>query len=110
MHYFYGSSDWYIAEIEYSESSIQAFGYAILNGDLTFAEWGYISINELLETNKIELDFHFKPRLFGEIQKVLETGIETKHGTSCDGCEREFDCRNCVIVNATGKPSLWMAK
>jgi hypothetical protein len=48
---------WLIAELD-KEKNL-AFGYANLNNDL-FAEWGYISIGELLE-NGAELDRDWKP-------------------------------------------------
>lgn len=78
LHYFYGGSDWYIiekdkvndedleAELEVG-GQYQAFGYAILNGDLRFAEWGSISINELIEMDIVELDFHFEPIHFSDL-------------------------------------------
>jgi len=51
---------WLIAEIDPEE--LLAFGYANLNND-DFAEWGYISIDELLE-NGAELDKEWKPSTF----------------------------------------------
>jgi hypothetical protein len=50
LHYFLGGSDWYIIEKDMEDGVSQAFGYAILNGDLMCAELGYISITELVET------------------------------------------------------------
>ena len=47
---------WLIAELDPKERL--AFGYANLNND-DFAEWGYISIDELLE-NRAELDKEWK--------------------------------------------------
>jgi hypothetical protein len=47
---------WLIAELDPKERL--AFGYANLNND-DFAEWGYISIDELLE-NEAELDKKWK--------------------------------------------------
>ncbi|MDA3822212.1 MAG: hypothetical protein PF450_06320 [Bacteroidales bacterium] len=50
-----GGCDWYI--IEYDGDDI-FFGYAILNGDLDNAEWGYISFQELksLKISFMEID------------------------------------------------------
>gem|GEM_PF-2292827 len=67
LHYFYGGSDWYIIELNKKDIFDEnltieepAFGYAILNGDLQKAEFGYIDINELKQFGA-ELDFHFEP-------------------------------------------------
>lgn len=56
-HYFYGGSDWYITDISIKEKLM--FGFVILNGDLQMAEAGYISIDEIVNNGKIELDFYF---------------------------------------------------
>lgn len=75
LHYFIGDSDWYITEKDKDGGVLQAYGYAILNGDLEMAEFGYISIKELVsnagivfskdkkhqEAINVELDLHFKP-------------------------------------------------
>ena len=44
LHFFIGGCDWYIAEFDGDDLF---FGYAILNGDISNAEWGYISFSEL---------------------------------------------------------------
>lgn len=72
LHYFYGGSDWYIVEKDSEPEQLQAFGYAILNGDFQQAEWGYISLVELLGISRIELDFYFTPVCFGDIKKKWE--------------------------------------
>lgn len=69
LHYFYGGSDWYIVEKDSEMEQLQAFGYVVLNGDHEMAEWGYISIEELKRTNRVELDFYFEPTEFGELKK-----------------------------------------
>ncbi|EKD39360.1 MAG: hypothetical protein ACD_75C00434G0010 [uncultured bacterium] len=46
LHFFIGSCDWYIAEYDGDDIF---FCYAILNGDLDCAEWGYVSFAELRE-------------------------------------------------------------
>lgn len=69
LHYFYGQSDWYIVEKDMYPDQKQAFGYVILNGFVEDAEWGYISIEEIKSTNKIELDFYFEPIRFGDLKK-----------------------------------------
>jgi len=61
LHYFSGSSDWYILELDKDGLLDQAFGWVVLGGDLQCAELGYISINELCQ-NGVELDLHWTPR------------------------------------------------
>lgn len=56
-HYFYGGSDWYITDIIPKDKLM--FGYVILNGDTQMAEAGYISIDEIVNNGRIELDFYF---------------------------------------------------
>lgn len=55
LHFFIGGCDWYIAEYDGEDLF---FGYAILNGDLVNAEWGYISFQELksLKSGFAEVD------------------------------------------------------
>ena len=48
LHFFYGGCDWYIAEYDGEDL---LWGFAILNGDLLNAEWGYISLSELKDIN-----------------------------------------------------------
>lgn len=45
LHFFIGGCDWYI--VEYDMENRLFFGFAILNGDLQNAEWGYVSFDEL---------------------------------------------------------------
>jgi hypothetical protein len=56
---------WLIAELE----SNLAFGYANLNND-SFAEWGYICIDELLD-NGVELDTSWKPCTYKDAMKRI---------------------------------------
>jgi hypothetical protein len=79
LHYFSGGSVWYIVENDKGSKDDpvpgiqnQAFGYAILNGDMVNAEWDYINIQELIE-NRVELDFYWTPKKFSEIKKESET-------------------------------------
>ncbi|NLT68044.1 MAG: DUF2958 domain-containing protein [Acidobacteria bacterium] len=62
LHYFIGSCDWYITEKDTEEDQLQAFGIADLGCG---PEYGYISIQELLENN-VELDIHYSPRTVAE--------------------------------------------
>jgi DNA repair protein RadC len=78
LHYFYAGSDWYIIEKDKLPEQLQTYGYVILNGDLQDAEWGYVSLEEIKATEKIELDFHFIPVRFGELRKKWEPEEEVK--------------------------------
>ncbi len=44
LHFFIGGCDWFITEFDGDDLF---WGFAILNGDLQNAEWGYISFSEL---------------------------------------------------------------
>lgn len=70
LHYFAGSSDWYIFEKDSveNEPQLQAFGFACLNGDEQNAELGYINISEIIACN-VELDLHYEPETLEEILK-----------------------------------------
>lgn len=46
LHFFIGNCHWYIAEYDGGDIF---FGYAVLNGDIQNAGWGYISFSELKE-------------------------------------------------------------
>lgn len=72
LHYFKGSSDWYIIEKDTSgpgEDQTRAFGYTILNGDKENAELGYISIAELIKFG-VELDMYWEKQSLGRIKGV----------------------------------------
>ena len=58
---------WLIAELDKKQNL--GFGYANLNND-DFAEWGYISIDELLE-NGAKLDDTWKPCTYREAMKRI---------------------------------------
>lgn len=81
LHYFFGGSDWYIAEKDVEGEVDQAWGFACLNGDMMNAEYGYISIAELVELKlqfgvTVDLDFHFKPTRMS----LVKQGLEAKNG------------------------------
>ena len=57
LHYFKNDMDFYITEKDMEDDQIQAFGLA----KIWEAEFGYISIVELLE-NGMELDIHWTPK------------------------------------------------
>lgn len=60
LHYFGGAANFYITEKDVDGGVSQAFGLANIYGDYKDAEYGYISITELVENN-LELDLHFEP-------------------------------------------------
>jgi len=63
---------WLIAELDEKENI--AFGFANLNNDI-FAEWGYISINELLE-NGAEPIRNWKPCRFAEAREAIKALLQ----------------------------------
>ena len=65
LHYFYGGSDWYITELD--KKTNEAFGYAILNGDIQNSELGYMNLNEFADTNGIDLDLYWSFKTLNEI-------------------------------------------
>lgn len=67
LHYFSASGDWYITERDTSADQHQAFGLVQLAG--YDAEMGYISIAELIRTNRVELDLHWTPKTLAECEK-----------------------------------------
>jgi len=73
LHFFIFGSDWYIVEYDGKD---MFFGYAILNGDMDCAEWGYISFQELkdININGIEIDCEaeslWKIRPVSQIKKI----------------------------------------
>jgi len=73
LHYFGLGYDWYIQDRDdlTEEGQIQAFGYANLNDDYN-AEEGYICIQEIIESNRFELDFHFTPKPLADCKVKLQ--------------------------------------
>lgn len=77
LHYFGGSVDAWIVERDVGDSKYQAeigpqhqaFGPITLfySRSIKDAEWGYISIQELIE-NGIELDLHWTPKTVKEVK------------------------------------------
>lgn len=72
LHYFIGGIDSWITELDASAPEDdgdhhQAYGAQRLNPGWD-AEFGYISLPELLESN-IELDLHWTPKPWGEVRK-----------------------------------------
>jgi len=53
-----------------------AFGYANLNDD-HMAEWGYISVEELIDNGAIK-DRNWKPVSFLDAQKIIKRGYHLR--------------------------------
>lgn len=66
LHYFKGSVDAWITEKDIqlpgeNGNQIQAFGKICLTGSREDSEWGYISVEELIQ-NGVELDLYWTPK------------------------------------------------
>jgi len=84
MHFFLNSCDWYVTE--YNPGDRLFFGFAILNGDLMNAEWGCVSLDELLSLKsgmnvngkifpdciEVDRDLHWNVRKASEVEKIVE--------------------------------------
>jgi hypothetical protein len=64
-HFFIADSHWYAAEFDGEDIF---FGYAILNGDMQNAEWGYFSLQELKSVKvgplRVEVDCSWEVKAF----------------------------------------------
>ena len=71
LHFFFGTCDWFIAEFDGKETF---FGFAILNGDIEMAEWGYISFDSLkaieINARQVENDSGWKVKKSSEVEKI----------------------------------------
>jgi len=72
LHFFIGECDWYITEYDGEDLF---WGYAILNGDLEMAEWGYISFDELKRVRippgfEIDCEIDWRIRKAIKIEKI----------------------------------------
>lgn len=56
-HYFHANSDWFITE--FNSETGEMFGYTILNGDSEMSEFGYMPVDQFLNSRSVELDFHW---------------------------------------------------
>lgn len=66
LHYFKGSMDWYVTELDKEgDGTEQAFGLADLGQG--FPELGYINLREVVQIGA-ELDFHWKPKTLAAIR------------------------------------------
>lgn len=68
LHFFIGGCDWYISEFDGEDLF---WGYAILNGDLEMAEWGYLSLDELKRI-KIPPGFEVDCETCWQVKKAIQ--------------------------------------
>jgi hypothetical protein len=72
-HFFIGGSDWYI--IEYDGNGL-FWGFAILNGDIQNAEFGYISFDELKKVKvgftEVDCDMYWQPKPVKEVEAIMK--------------------------------------
>jgi hypothetical protein len=68
LHFFIGGCDWYVFEYDGEDLF---WGYAILNGDLEMAEFGYISFEEL-KSIKIPPGFEIDCEVGWEVKKAIQ--------------------------------------
>ena len=72
LHYFAGSCDWYVVEVD-PETGL-AFAHVNLGDDMN-AEWGSVSLRSLEEINLfsgllvVERDLHWEPRRYSAISR-----------------------------------------
>lgn len=74
MHFFLGGCDWY--GCEYDPDRRIFFGFAILNGNLQNAEWGYFALEELKAVRvgpfEIDRELEWTPCKASQIEKIAE--------------------------------------
>ena len=68
LHFFIGGCDWYICEYDGEDLF---WGYAILNGDLEMAVWGYIIFDELKRI-KIPPGFEIDCETCWQVKKAIQ--------------------------------------
>lgn len=57
LHYFGGATDIWLSELD--RETGEGFGYTCLNGDVHNAEFGYVSIPEIITIPFLELDLYW---------------------------------------------------
>jgi len=66
LHYFYGGGDWWITELGDGIEN-HSFGFCAPFG-VQEAELGYVSIEEIIATNRVELDLHWTPTTIEQVK------------------------------------------
>jgi hypothetical protein len=77
LHFFIGGCDWYIAEYDGEDLF---WGFAILNGDLEMAEWGYLSFEEIKSLKigpgiEVDRDLGWMVKPAFKVQKIREAQL-----------------------------------
>ena len=90
LHYFYGGSDWYITEL--NKETNEAYGYAILDGDIQNSAFGYMSLSEFADSI-IDLDLYWSFKTLNEI-------FENKYPELVDG-EIEYYNKDATLTRLT---------
>jgi len=82
-HIYIAGCDWYIAEA----SDDILWGFAIINGDLVNAEWGYVSLEELksIKIGWLECDFdlYWEPKPASEVEIIRRAHRWAEQGGEC---------------------------
>ena len=70
-HFFISSADWFIAEYDRNDL---LFGFCSL-GDVTNAEWGYVSFNELMAIKvagwlEVDFDLYWEPKPASDVEII----------------------------------------
>jgi len=72
LHFFIGGCDWYICEID--ETHEYMWGFVVLNQDFQNAEWGYVSLAELVSIRvgfvEVDCDLYWKVRSAMEVANI----------------------------------------
>jgi len=71
VKYFLANFTWLVVECEVQEDDVMFFGYVINHSDPDLSEWGYFTLNQLLEIKLygilgVERDLYFTECTLGE--------------------------------------------
>ena len=85
LHFFLAECDWYICEYDGEDLF---FGFAILNGDLINAEWGYVSFSELQSIKvagwlEVDFDLYWEPKPASEVEIIRRAHRWVEQGGEC---------------------------
>lgn len=106
LHYFKNRSDWYVTEKDPDpdgEGQTQAYGYTVLHGDLSYAEFGYVNLVELIRLG-VELDLHWQPRTLAEVKLELR-GEDNQLSAQPDDTENDI----AALAESDSFTSEWYA-
>jgi hypothetical protein len=106
FHFFIGGCDWFIVEHDGADTF---FGFVILNGDLSNAEWGYSNFSELKSIKikgylEIDFDLYWKPKLAGEVDVICKAQgwkSPTRNNSQKGGNQRRKSKEETKIINRT---------